>query len=56
MYIDPALLSPLSALRGALIGGGTSLVDAVYPSATRIVSSAPPPMSPNGRRSMPTSS
>ena len=30
MYIDPALLSPLSALMGALIGGGTSLVAAVY--------------------------
>jgi hypothetical protein len=30
MYIDPTLLSPLSALMGALIGGGTSLVAAVY--------------------------
>jgi hypothetical protein len=30
MYIDPALLSPVSALLGALIGGGTSLVAAVY--------------------------
>jgi hypothetical protein len=30
MSIDPALLSPLSALMGALIGGSTSLVAAVY--------------------------
>ena len=30
MYIDPTLLSPVSALLGALIGGGTSLVVAVY--------------------------
>ena len=30
MYIDPTLLSPVSALLGALIGGGTSLVAAVY--------------------------
>ena len=30
MYIDPALLSPVSALMGALIGGSTSLVAAVY--------------------------
>jgi hypothetical protein len=30
MYIDPALLSPVSALMGALIGGCTSLVAAVY--------------------------
>ena len=30
MYIDPALLSPISALMGALIGGSTSLVAAVY--------------------------
>ena len=30
MYIDPALLSPVSALMGALIGGTTSLVAAVY--------------------------
>jgi HAMP domain-containing protein len=30
MYIDPALLSPVSALLGALIGGSTSLVAAVY--------------------------
>jgi hypothetical protein len=30
MYIDPALLSPVSALFGALIGGGTSLLAAVY--------------------------
>ena len=30
MYIDPALLSPASALLGALIGGSTSLVAAVY--------------------------
>ena len=30
MHIDPALLSPFSALFGALIGGSTSLVAAVY--------------------------
>jgi len=30
MDIDPALLSPVSALLGALIGGSTSLVAAVY--------------------------
>ena len=30
MYIDPALLGPVSALLGALIGGSTSLVAAVY--------------------------
>ena len=30
MYIDPTLLSPVSALLGALIGGSTSLVAAVY--------------------------
>ena len=30
MSIDPALLSPVSALLGALIGGGTSLIVAIY--------------------------
>ena len=30
MHIDSTLLSPLSALLGALIGGGTSLIAAVY--------------------------
>ena len=30
MYVDPALLGPVSALMGALIGGATSLVAAVY--------------------------
>ena len=30
MNIDPTLLSPISALLGALIGGATSLVAAVY--------------------------
>jgi hypothetical protein len=30
MYIDPPLLGPVSALMGALIGGSTSLVAAVY--------------------------
>ena len=30
MNIDPALLSPVSALVGALIGGGTSLIAAIY--------------------------
>ena len=30
MSIDPALLSPVSALFGALIGGGASLIAAIY--------------------------
>jgi len=30
MSIEPALLSPVSALVGALIGGGTSLIAAIY--------------------------
>jgi hypothetical protein len=30
LHIDPALLGPISALVGALIGGGTSLVAAMY--------------------------
>ena len=30
MYIDPALLSPVSALLGAPIGGGASLLGAIY--------------------------
>ena len=30
MHVDPALLSPVSALMGALIGGSTTLVAAVY--------------------------
>ena len=30
MYIGPALLSPVSALLGALIGGGASLLGAIY--------------------------
>lgn len=30
MNIDPALLSPVSALVGALIGGGASLIAAIY--------------------------
>ena len=30
MHIDPALLSPVSALMGALIGGSTTLVAAIY--------------------------
>ena len=30
MYIDPALLSPVSALLGALIGGGASLLGTIY--------------------------
>jgi hypothetical protein len=30
LHIDPTLLSPASALLGALIGGGTSLVAAIY--------------------------
>ena len=30
MYIDPALLSPVSALLGALIRGGASLLGAIY--------------------------
>ena len=30
MSIDPALLSPVSALLGALVGGGASLLGAIY--------------------------
>lgn len=30
MHIEPTLLGPASALMGALIGGGTSLVAAIY--------------------------
>jgi len=30
MHVDPTLLSPVSALLGALVGGGTSLIAAVY--------------------------
>ena len=30
MYIDPALLGPVSALLGALVGGGASLLGAMY--------------------------
>jgi hypothetical protein len=30
MYIDPALLGPVSALLGALIGGGASLLGVIY--------------------------
>ena len=30
MHIDPNLLSPVSALLGAIVGGGASLVAAVY--------------------------
>ena len=30
MHIDPALLSPVSALFGALIGGGATLLGAMY--------------------------
>jgi hypothetical protein len=30
MHIDPALLSPISALVGALIGGSASLAAAIY--------------------------
>jgi hypothetical protein len=30
LHIDPALLSPVSALLGAIVGGGASLVAAIY--------------------------
>jgi HAMP domain-containing protein len=30
MHIDPALLSAISALVGALMGGGASLIAAIY--------------------------
>jgi hypothetical protein len=30
LYIDPTLLSPVSALLGAIVGGGASLVGAIY--------------------------
>ena len=35
MSISPALLSPISALLGALIGGGASLIAAVYTQQTQ---------------------
>ncbi len=35
MVIEPALLSPISALLGALIGGGASLLAAVYTQRTQ---------------------
>ena len=35
MYIDPTLLSPVSALIGALIGGGASIVAAIYTQRTQ---------------------
>ena len=35
MYIDPALLSPVSALLGAVVGGGASLLGAVYTQRSR---------------------
>ena len=35
MYIDPTLLSPVSALLGALIGGGASIVAAIYTQRTQ---------------------
>jgi len=31
LHIDPTLLSPVSALLGAIVGGGASLVAAIYP-------------------------
>ncbi len=30
MSVDPTLLSPMSAFLGALIGGGMSLIAAIY--------------------------
>jgi hypothetical protein len=30
LAIDPSLLSPVSALLGALVGGGASLLGAIY--------------------------
>jgi hypothetical protein len=35
MQIDPTLLSPVSALLGALIGGGASIVAAIYTQRTQ---------------------
>ncbi|MGO9418601.1 hypothetical protein [Roseiarcus sp.] len=35
MFIEPALLSPISALLGAPIGGGASLIAAVYTQQTQ---------------------
>jgi hypothetical protein len=35
MTIDPALLSPVSALLGALLGGGASLIAAIYTHRSR---------------------
>jgi len=35
MHIDPTLLSPVSALLGALIGGGASILAAIYTQRTQ---------------------
>ena len=35
MLVDPTLLSPVSALLGALIGGGASIVAAIYTQRTQ---------------------
>jgi len=35
MSIDPALVSPISALLGALVGGGASLLGAIYATLSR---------------------
>jgi HAMP domain-containing protein len=55
MYIDPALLSPVSALRGALIEGSTSLAAAVYTQRHQDRLQRVASESRSGRRFMPTS-
>jgi hypothetical protein len=35
LHIDPTLLSPVSALLGAIVGGGASLVAAIYTQRTQ---------------------
>jgi hypothetical protein len=52
MYIDPALLSPVSALLGALVRGGASLLGAIYTqprNALKIAFNASHLRSRNGR-------
>jgi hypothetical protein len=55
MSIDPALLSPVSVLLGALVGGGASLLGTIYTQRFRIAFNASPLRSRNGRPFMPTS-
>jgi hypothetical protein len=52
MSIDPALLGPVSALLGALIGGGASLLGAIYTHRSQDRDRRVDLTSRNGRRFM----